>query len=74
MNEINTLNKHRENALLKIVETLKSREFLNIIDDGDILNTMITVKNEILKLKYYELKLKCDENQKKKRFSRRSIN
>jgi hypothetical protein len=68
MNEINTLNKHRENALLKIVETLKSREFLNIIDDGDILNTMITVKNEILKLKYYELKLKCDENQKKKDF------
>jgi hypothetical protein len=40
INAINKLNRISEKALLKIVETFKSRDFLNIVDDGEISNTI----------------------------------
>jgi hypothetical protein len=73
MNAINKLNRISEKALLKMVETFKSRDFLNIIDDGEISYTIIKAKNEILKFKYYELKLECEENQKKKDFQEEEL-
>jgi hypothetical protein len=66
--KLNKLNKYREKALLNIIQSLKSREFLNIIDDEDISISIIRAKNEMLKLKHYEFKLKCDENRNKKDF------